>query len=117
MYIRVNNRDNVGIIVHPDGVAPGAELPAGIIARERIPQSHKVALRDLAAADEILRYGQIIGYANRAIPTGSWVREELIEMPLPPALDRLPLCTAVPSPLPPLNGYTFDGYRNPDGST
>jgi galactarate dehydratase len=47
---------------------------------------------------------------------GSWVREELIEMPAAPPLDRLPLSTAVPAPLPPLDGYTFEGYRNPDGS-
>ena len=28
----------------------------------------------------------------------------------------LPLATAVPSPSPPLEGYTFEGYRNPDGA-
>ncbi len=35
------------------------------------------------------RYGQAIGYANRAIAVGSWIREDLIDMPLPPPLDRL----------------------------
>jgi galactarate dehydratase len=116
MYIRVNPRDNVAIVVRPEGAAAGSELPGGIVARERIPQSHKVALRDFATGDPILRYGQAIGYANRPIPAGSWVREDLIDMPLPPSLDLLPLCTAVPSPLPPLTGYTFEGYRNSDGS-
>ncbi len=106
----------MAIIVHPDGVAPGTELPGGLIARERIPQSHKVTLADIETGQPILRYGQAIGYANRAIPAGSWVREDLIDMPLPPALDQLPLATAVPSPLPPLTGYTFEGFRNPDGS-
>ena len=43
MYIRVNPRDNVAILVHPEGAAPGALLPDGLVARERIPQSHKVA--------------------------------------------------------------------------
>lgn len=33
-----------------------------------------------------------------------------------PALETLPLATKVPPPLPPLEGYTFEGYRNPDGS-
>ena len=116
MYIRVNPRDNVAIIVHPDGAAMGAQLPGGITARERIPQSHKVALCDFRTGDPILRYGQAIGYANRAIAIGSWVREDLIEMPLPPALDQLPLPPPFRAPLPPLTGYTFDGYRNPDGS-
>lgn len=116
MYIRVNPRDNVAIIVHPDGAAAGVQLPGGFTALEHIPQSHKVALRDFGTGDAILRYGQIIGHANRAIPAGSWIREDLIDMPLPPPLDRLPLSTAVPAPLPPLSGYTFEGYRNPDGS-
>jgi galactarate dehydratase len=35
---------------------------------------------------------------------------------VPPPLDRLPLSTAVPAPLPPLEGYTFEGYRNSNGS-
>jgi len=116
MYIRVNDRDNVGIIVHPEGVAAGVQLPGGLTAREKVPQSHKVALRDIDASEAILRYGQVIGYANRAIPAGAWVREELIDMPAPPPLDQLPLSTAVPAAAPPLEGYTFEGYRNPDGS-
>jgi galactarate dehydratase len=31
-------------------------------------------------------------------------------------LDSLPLATATPFPLPPLEGYTFQGYRNEDGT-
>ncbi|MDR3699328.1 MAG: galactarate dehydratase [Candidatus Sulfopaludibacter sp.] len=106
MYIRVNLRDNVAIIVDPEGFE----------AREHIPQSHKIALSDLAAGEPVLRYGSVIGYANRAIPAGSWVREEMLEMPVAPSLDDLPLATAVPAPLPPLDGHSFEGYRNADGS-
>jgi galactarate dehydratase len=107
MVIRVHPRDNVAIVVDPEG----------IVARERIPQSHKVTLADIEAGAPVLRYGQAIGHANRAIPEGSWVREEMLDMPAPPPLDRLPLATAVPAPLPPLEGYTFEGFRNADGST
>ncbi len=110
MYIRVHSRDNVGILVHPEGAAAGALFPGGLIARERIPQSHKIALKDLAAGEPVLRYGQIIGVANRRIQAGSWVREEMLEMPAAPPLDELPLATAVPPLLPPLDGYTFEGY-------
>ncbi len=116
MYIRVNDRDNVGIIVHPEGVSAGTALPGGIVAAEKIPQSHKVSLFNFEPGQAIVRYGQVIGYANRPIPAGSWVREDFIEMPAPPPLDQLPLATAVPAPAPPLEGYTFEGYRNPDGS-
>ena len=37
-------------------------------------------------------------------------------MPTPPELDKLELATAVPAPQAPLEGYTFEGFRNPDGS-
>ena len=63
MYIRVNGRDNVGIIVEPEGF---------VSARERIPQAHKMALVDIEAGGSIVRYGQTIGIANREIPAGSW---------------------------------------------
>src|SRR5689334_4845847 len=80
-----------------------------------MPQAHKVSLRDLDRGEPIIRYGQVIGSAARPIKAGSWVREELIDLPAPPSLDQLPLATAVPAPQSPLTGHTFEGFRNPDG--
>jgi galactarate dehydratase len=117
LYIRVHPRDNVAILVDPEGVCAGTLLPGGIICREPIPQSHKVALEGIETGQPVVRYGHTIGFARRPVPAGSWVREELMEMPSAPPLDRLPLSTAVPAPLPPLEGYTFEGFRNADGST
>src|SRR5580704_2043348 len=102
MYIRVNDRDNVAILVDPEGVAAGAPLPGGLVARERIPQSHKIALCDVKKGEPVLRYGQTIGLATRDIEAGGWVREELLDMPAAPPLEELRLATAVPPPLPPL---------------
>jgi galactarate dehydratase len=116
MLIRVHSEDNVAIVVDPDGVAAGQEFPDAPPARERIPQAHKMALRDLDVGKAVVRYGHPIGYANRRIPAGTWVREELLDMPAAPPLDALPLATAVPPGLPPLDGYTFQGFRNADGS-
>lgn len=115
-YIRINDRDNVGIIVSPEGIRKGASVGNDLIARDAIPQAHKISLCDLEPGQPVVRYGHAIGYAVRAISAGSWIREELLEMPSPPPLDELELATAVPAPLPPLRGFTFEGYRNPDGS-
>jgi galactarate dehydratase len=117
LYIRVHERDNVAIIVNSEGLAAGTRFPSGLTLTEHIPQAHKIALRDLERGEPVLRYGQIIGHAARAIKAGSWVREDAIEMPGPPRLDDLPLATAPPAPQPPLAGHTFDGFRNQDGST
>src|SRR6266404_1544705 len=115
-YIRVHPRDNVGIVVAPEGLAAGARLADGLTVRERIPQAHKLALCGVEAGEPVLRYGHPIGAARRAIAVGDWVREDSINLPAPPALDDLPLATATPAPQPPLAGYTFEGFRNPDGS-
>ena len=106
LYVRVHPRDNVAIIVSADGLT----------LREFIPQSHKAALADIATGEPILRYGEVIGLAARDIPQGSWVREEFITLPVAPALSELQLATAIPAPLPPLEGLTFEGYRNADGT-
>ena len=50
---------------------------------------------DIEAGAPILRYGSVIGYAEGAIPKGSWVHEERVRLPVAPALDALPLATAV----------------------
>ena len=114
--MRVHARDNVAIIVNPEGVAAGAEFPDSLTAREAIPQSHKIALAAIEPGQPVCRYGEIIGYARRAVEPGQWVREEMIEAPAAPDLDTLPLATRPPAPLPPLEGFTFEGYRNADGS-
>ncbi len=116
LYIRVNKSDNVGIIVDSDGAAAGTLAPSGLAVRERIPQSHKIALARIDTGEAVTRYGQIIGHATRIVEPGSWVREEFLDLPAAPPLDRMPLATAVPVPLPPLTEYSFDGYRNANGS-
>jgi galactarate dehydratase len=116
LYVQIHPRDNVGIIVNAEGVKPGAAFPSGLTASENIPQSHKITLHELAQGEPVLRYGVPIGYAKRTIPQGSWVREDLLDMPSAPALDELALATETPAALPPLEGFTFEGYRNADGS-
>ena len=114
-YIKVHDTDNVAIIVNDNGLKAGTRFPDGLELIEHIPQGHKVALLDIPANGEIIRYGEVIGYAVRAIPRGSWIDESMVVLPEAP-LHTLPLATKVPAPLPPLEGYTFEGYRNADGS-
>ncbi len=116
LYIRVHERDNVAIVANADGLTGGASFPCGLTLAEAIPQGHKVALEAIAQGEAIVRYGAVIGHAARPIARGAWVREEMVTMPEAPALDELPLATAAPAPLAPLEDYTFEGYRNPDGT-
>lgn len=116
LYVQIRPSDNVAVIVNPEGLAAGTSFDDGLTLTEAIPQAHKVALTRLDAGDPIRRYGEVIGISNREIPSGGWVREEFVDLPQAPALDELPLATAIPPPAEPLDGNTFDGYPNPDGS-
>ncbi|HWK46991.1 MAG TPA: galactarate dehydratase [Stellaceae bacterium] len=115
-YIRLHDDDNVAIIVNSFGLPAKTRFPDGLVLCDYIPQGHKVALVDLAEGDAIKRYGEVIGHAAQAIPQGGWIDEAKVRLPAAPALDDLPLATRIPAALPPLDGYTFDGYRNHDGS-
>jgi galactarate dehydratase len=116
LTIRMHERDNVAIVANDGGLSAGSVLPSGPTLRDSVPQGHKVALVDLPAGAPVLRYGMAIGYALHDIAAGSWVHERLLKMPAARSLEHLPIATVKPAPLPPLEGYTFLGYRNADGS-
>ena len=116
LYIRVHPQDNVAIVVNDGGLPGGAVFPDGLVLCERVPQGHKVALADLAVGAEVIRYNVVIGYALKALPKGSWINEHVIRMPSPPGLEGLPIATVKAPAMPPLEGFTFEGYRNADGS-
>ncbi|AEG93003.1 galactarate dehydratase [Ramlibacter tataouinensis] len=115
-WIRMHEADNVAIVANDGGLEAGASFPGGLTLRERVPQGHKVALVDLPAGGEVRRYNVAIGRALRDIPAGSWVHERLLAMPAAADLAQLPAARARAEPPPPLEGYTFQGYRNADGS-
>ena len=114
--IRMYPADNVAIVANDGGLPAGTVLPDGLVLREHVPQGHKVALVALAAGEAVRRYDVAIGYALQDIAAGSWVHERLLRLPAARALEGLPIATKRLAPLPPLEGYSFEGYRNPDGS-
>ncbi|MDR2328423.1 MAG: galactarate dehydratase [Comamonas sp.] len=116
LSISMHAADNVAIIANDGGLPAGTVLPSGLRLVEQVPQAHKVALVDIAQGEAVRRYNVVIGYARQAIAAGSWVHERLLQMPEARSLEGLPIAT-VPAPdLPPLEGYTFEGYRNADGT-
>lgn len=72
--IRLRNEDIVAVALQP--VLKGEELTVGecsVTALEDIPQGHKIALRDIAADKDIIKYGFSIGHAKNDIHKGAWV--------------------------------------------
>lgn len=114
--IQIHPDDNVAIVVNDGGLPAGSVLPDGLVLATRVPQGHKVALTDLEEGAPILRYNVVIGHASRAISKGSWVEEAMIRMPTACGLDTLPVCTQKGVAGSPIEGHTFLGYRNADGT-
>ena len=113
--------DNVAIVVAAGGLKPGDRVRRGtssdaLVLLNAVPQGHKVALIDIAAGQAVLRYKVSVGIAKDNIPAGSWVHERLLEMPAARDFQNLPMATAPKPSIEPLTGFTFEGYRNADGS-
>src|SRR4051812_46502133 len=72
-------------------------LPAGdavvidghqIELAEEIGAGHKLAVRDIAAGEQVLRYGTPIGSATRPIARGAWVHVHNVQSDYLPTFER-----------------------------
>ncbi len=113
--IRIGNRDNVAIVTNDGGLPPGTQV-SGVELLEHVPQGHKVALATIPEGGAVLRYNVSIGNALRDIAAGSWVHEGLLNLPPARGLDNLPPAAGTAATVAPLDGYTFEGFVNADGT-
>lgn len=115
LTIKINEKDNVAVAVTE--LEAGTEIAPELKTREAIPQAHKIALTDIPAGGEIIRYGVVLGYAKADIPAGSWINEHMLDLPESPSVANLPYGTnLVPNealPQPPRT--TWLGYKNTSG--
>lgn len=111
--LRLHEADNVLVCV--DRVGDGVALAEGVVSIDRIPRGHKVAARDIAAGEAILKFGQVIGLAREAIARGSWVHEHNTAMtPSEHEVVRRPDLEGH-APLPDSERASFQGYRRASG--
>ena len=77
--IRLHGSDHVAVAL--DALQPGDALDQfGIVATSRVPAGHKVALVPISAGEGVLKYGQIIGFANADIGPGDHVHVYNLDM-------------------------------------
>ncbi|MBW8880832.1 MAG: altronate dehydratase [Asticcacaulis sp.] len=128
--LRVHDRDHVAVAL--EDLAAGTEVSVAALAvalRDDVPKGHKLALVDLKAGDEVLKFGFPIGRATRDIAAGEHVHshnlatglsgvEDYRYEPAGEATDVEAPPTASRSPLPinrEGNEGRFLGYRRADG--
>lgn len=74
---QIDIRDNVATALEP--LKPGTVIVLGdarepaVTAVMEVPEGHKIALRQIEAEEDIIKYGVVIGRATAEIAAGSWV--------------------------------------------
>lgn len=112
---QISPADNVAVAV--EDLGSGETVRAGgkaVTVREDVRAGHKIALREIARGENIVKYGFPIGTASSAIPAGAWVHTHNVKTRLGDLLEY----SYHPSfrPLPAVPPRTFRGYRRKDGS-
>ena len=110
-FIKIHSDDNVAVALPP--VAKGTVFE-GIAAREDIPQGHKMALSDLPADSQVIKYGFPIGHTTAPILPGQWVHTHNMATNLSGEMAY----TYEPDiqPVEPTEAAVFQGFCRKDGS-
>jgi altronate hydrolase len=72
--IKINAKDDVAVLL--EEASAGTQIVVGgntLTLLHDVPKGHKVALRDIQADEDVLKYGYSIGKAKELIKKGDWV--------------------------------------------
>ncbi len=114
-YLKINVADNVAVAI--------SDLKAGqtitvdgvdIHVNQDVPAGHKVALKDFAEGENIIKYGYPIGHAKEAIRQGDWINEHKVKTNLAGLLSYTYNPVTVNLDIP-HKDLTFKGYRRKNG--
>jgi len=84
--IQIDDSDSVATVTSEvkegervDVLSPeGSVLDSPKVTRD-VPFGHKIALKDIAPGEEIVKYGEIIGVASTDIKVGEWLHTHNVE--------------------------------------
>lgn len=115
--IHLHPFDNIAVARVP--IAPGQQLKIDgqtVAALDPIPAGHKIALHRIAAGDNIVRYGQVMGRARMPIDSGRHVHTHNVAYQ-EIAFDYEFPVTDRPLPAASVDAPSFLGYQREDGRT
>ena len=75
-YVKINSADNVAVVVAEEGLQRGDRVAIDgceIELRDDIARGHKFALCDMAAGQQVVKYGYPIGHLTASVSAGEWV--------------------------------------------
>ncbi|MDY3006686.1 UxaA family hydrolase [Anaerococcus porci] len=116
-YIKINQKDNNVTVVNAEGIEKGDNLKEyNIIVKDFVPLGNKIAIQDINKDLPIIRYGEIIGYADRDIKAGELIDFKSIHVNKVKTLDiDIPYKSRKVNDKKNKERY-FYGYENKDGT-
>ena len=114
-YLKINPDDNVAVAI--SDLKAGEEITVAnqtIRLAEDVPAGHKVALKDFAEGENVIKYGYPIGHTRKALGKGCWINEKNIQTNLAGLLEYTynPVNVSLDIPK---KDLTFKGYRRKNG--
>jgi len=104
------------VAVARTNITNGAEISVDgttVIAQDRIPSGHKIALRAIGMGSFVHKYGQVIGQATQNIALGDYVHAHNLDMP-PASSSHEQKNLYTPTRVVE-NPITFEGFLRADG--
>lgn len=117
-FLKINENDNVVVALNtiPAGETISVETADGaksVTALEEIPAGHKMAISDIPAGGEVIKYGYRIGNAKEDIKTGNWIHVHNVKTALGDLLEYSYNPTPVEEKT--TEDVKFMGFNRPDG--
>lgn len=113
--LKINPADNVVVAIQPQAAGARIEVDGRQIeVLEDVPAGHKIAIRDIAEGENVIKYGFPIGHAREAKKAGAWMNENNIKTNLAGLLSYEYHPREVILDIPD-EGRTFMGYRRKNG--
>ncbi|UCG89246.1 MAG: altronate dehydratase [Gemmatimonadota bacterium] len=114
--LKLHSEDNVAVAL--TSLDPATEVSVDGVSlqvHETVPVGHKIALVDLQAGADVVKYGSPIGKVTRPVGRGFWLHSHNMRTNLEGLVDYRyqPAAAATPASG---GSRTFEGYRRPNGA-
>ncbi len=114
-FIKINPADSVVVALRTMNAGEEINVDGNTITiLNETPAGHKILLKDVAAGENIIKYGYPIGHAREALKAGTWVNENNLKTNLAGTLEYTysPVNEELNIPL---EQRTFMGYERKNG--
>ncbi len=109
---RINPADNVAVAIVPQTAGTVVSIDGiKVSIRQDIPAGHKIALKDFAEGENVIKYGYPIGHTSCPLHIGDWVNEHNIKTNLAGLLNYEYRPVPIEQHNAPNQKLTFKGYR------